>query len=45
LASVLALPKSALRLVLGETSKNKVVEVAGLTSDDVCARIAKALRA
>lgn len=45
LAGVLALPKSALRLVLGETSKNKVVEVAGLGSDEVIARIAAHLGA
>ena len=45
LARVLALPKSALRLVLGETSKHKVVEVTGLASDEVHARIAKALQA
>lgn len=43
LAGVLELPKSALRLVLGETSKNKVVEVSGLDGDEVRARIAKAL--
>ena len=39
LASALALPKRALRLVLGETSKTKVVEVTGLSSDEVRARL------
>lgn len=39
LAKVLALPKSALRLVLGETSKTKLVEVTGLSSDEVRARL------
>lgn len=40
LSSALAIPKSALRLVLGETSKTKVVEVTGLSSDEVRSRLA-----
>lgn len=39
LASALEVSKSSVRLVLGETSKNKVVEVTGLTRDDVVARL------
>lgn len=40
LAEVLQVPKSALRLVLGETSKHKVVEVVGLDADEVERRLA-----
>jgi len=39
LATALSLPKSALRLVLGESSKHKVVEVAGLTADEIARRL------
>ena len=42
LASALALPKSALRLALGETSRHKVVEVTGLSPDEVAARLRQA---
>lgn len=44
LAEALDLPKRALTLVLGETSKNKVVEVAGLSLEEVSARLARASR-
>jgi uncharacterized protein (TIGR00251 family) len=39
LAQVLDVPKSALRLVLGETSKHKVVEVGGLDAGAVIERL------
>ena len=39
LAEVLRLPKSALRLVLGQGSKRKLVEVSGLDSVEVAARL------
>jgi uncharacterized protein YggU (UPF0235/DUF167 family) len=42
LAAALAVPKRALRLVLGGASKNKVVEVTGLTEAEVVERLAKA---
>jgi uncharacterized protein YggU (UPF0235/DUF167 family) len=44
LAAALELPKRALRLVLGETSKNKVVEVTGLSLAELTARLARASR-
>lgn len=40
LAAALSLRMSALCLVLGETSKNKVVEVTGLSAEEVAARLA-----
>lgn len=43
LASVLSVSKSSLRLVLGQTSKQKVVEVAGLDSTELAARLARAV--
>ena len=39
LATALGLPKSALRLVLGESSKHKVVEISGLTREEVERRL------
>jgi hypothetical protein len=42
LASVLDVPKSRLRLVLGETSKNKVIEVTGLSQAEAETRLAAA---
>lgn len=45
LADVLGVSKSTLRLVLGESSKNKVVEVTGLDGEEVITRLAAALRA
>lgn len=39
LASALSLRKSALSLVLGQSSKHKVVEVAGLTASEVTTRL------
>ena len=44
LASVLAVSKSSLRLVLGDTSKNKVVEVTNLSADEVTTRLSAAIR-
>jgi len=44
LASVLAVSKSSLRLVLGDTSKNKVVEVTNLSADEVTTRLIAAIR-
>lgn len=40
LATALAVRASALRLVLGQASKHKVVEVRGLSAEDVAARLA-----
>jgi uncharacterized protein (TIGR00251 family) len=40
LAEALAVPRSALRLVLGAGSKNKVVEVVGPSEADVAGRLA-----
>jgi uncharacterized protein YggU (UPF0235/DUF167 family) len=44
LASVLAVSKSSLSLVLGDTSKNKVVEVTNLSADEVTTRLSAAIR-
>ncbi len=44
LASALSVSKSSLRLVLGETSKSKVVEVTGLSFGEAARRLAAALR-
>lgn len=44
LARTLAVPKSALRLVLGEGSKTKVVEVTGLSDDEVRGRLGQPRR-
>ena len=44
LASVLAVSKSSLRLVLGETSKNKVVEVTGLSAGEATTRLGAVIR-
>jgi uncharacterized protein (TIGR00251 family) len=43
LATALSIPKSALRLVAGNASKHKVVEIRGLTEADVVARLAAAV--
>ena len=40
LASVLAIRSSALRLVLGRTAKHKVVEVSGMSAEQVSQRLA-----
>jgi uncharacterized protein len=40
LSAALAVRASSLRLVLGQASKHKVVEVKGLTADEVAARLA-----
>jgi uncharacterized protein YggU (UPF0235/DUF167 family) len=40
LADALSVPKRSLRLVLGATSKNKVIEVAGLSEAEVIERLA-----
>ncbi len=42
LATTLSLRASALSLVLGQTGKQKVVEVTGLTASEVTARLAAA---
>lgn len=44
LSRALAVSKTALRLILGETAKNKVVEVAGLTAEEAAVRLAAALK-
>jgi uncharacterized protein YggU (UPF0235/DUF167 family) len=44
LAEALALAPSAIRLVGGRTGKRKVVEIAGLTADDVEQRLDAAAR-
>jgi uncharacterized protein len=44
LASALGVSKSSLRLVLGETSKNKVVEVSGLSGEDTVKRLTAGVR-
>lgn len=44
LANVLAVSKRSLRLVLGETAKNKVVELTGLSADEATTRLAAAVR-
>ncbi|MES1182495.1 MAG: DUF167 family protein [Myxococcales bacterium] len=43
LAKALSLSKSSLTLVLGQTSKHKVVEITGLSADEVTARLAATL--
>jgi uncharacterized protein len=40
LSTALSVRASALRLVLGQASKHKVVEVVGLSAEDVAARLA-----
>lgn len=42
LSEALDVPKSTIRLVLGETSRQKVVEVVGLSADEAVARLARA---
>lgn len=42
LAEVLSIPKRAITLVVGAGSKNKVVEIAGLTSEEITARLSAA---
>ncbi|HKQ69247.1 MAG TPA: DUF167 domain-containing protein [Polyangiaceae bacterium] len=42
LAGILSVPKSAVTIVLGRASKNKVVDVEGLPAQDVAARLARA---
>jgi uncharacterized protein YggU (UPF0235/DUF167 family) len=43
LAGALALRKSALSFVLGQTGKHKVVEITGMSASDVTARLAAKL--
>lgn len=38
-ASALSLPKRSLSLVLGQTGKHKVIEITGLTAEEVTARL------
>jgi uncharacterized protein len=40
LADALSVRRSALQLVLGQASKHKVVEVTGLSADEITARLA-----
>jgi uncharacterized protein YggU (UPF0235/DUF167 family) len=42
LAELLAIRASALRLVVGKSSKQKVVEVAGMSAADAAARLSRA---
>ena len=42
LSRSLSLPKRSLRLVLGQSSKQKLVEVVGLEADEIATRLAKA---
>ena len=42
LAAALSLPRKGVRLALGGTSRNKVVDVLGLTEDEVIRRLAQA---
>lgn len=44
LAEVLKLPKRSLRLVLGDTSKTKVVEITGLSGEEVVKRLTAGVR-
>lgn len=44
LASVLGVSKSSLRLVQGETAKNKVVDVTNIDAADATARLAAVVR-
>ena len=44
LARALSVPKSALRLALGKSSKHKVVEVTGLDAAEASRRLAAALK-
>ena len=44
LARALSVPKSALRLALGASSKHKVVEVTGLDAAEASRRLAAALK-
>lgn len=44
LSSALAVSKSSLRVVLGQTSRNKVVEATGLTADEATTRLVAAAR-
>jgi len=38
-ASALSLPKRSLSLVLGQTGKHKVIEITGLSAEEVTARL------
>jgi len=39
LAKVLKLPKSSVSIAAGETSRNKLVRVVGITADELCERL------
>ena len=41
LAKSLRIPKRSIRIVSGERSRNKIVEISGLTEDEVPARLAR----
>jgi uncharacterized protein len=44
LSRTLAVSKTSLRLILGETAKNKVVEAAGISPEEAAERLAAALK-
>lgn len=44
LSRTLGVSKTSLRLILGETAKNKLVEVAGITAEEAAERLAAALK-
>jgi uncharacterized protein (TIGR00251 family) len=44
LSRTLAVSKTSLRLILGETAKNKVVEVAGISPEEAAERLAAPLK-
>jgi uncharacterized protein len=44
LSRALAVSKTSLRLILGETAKNKVVEVAGIAAEEAAERLAAAVK-
>ncbi|HKD92095.1 MAG TPA: DUF167 domain-containing protein [Terriglobales bacterium] len=39
LAKLLKLPKSSFSIAAGQTSRNKVVRISGITADELCARL------
>lgn len=44
LASALQVPKSALRLVMGQASKHKVIELSGVSAEEAARRLSAQLR-
>ena len=39
LAKLLKLPKSSFSIAAGQTSRNKVARISGITADELCARL------